>query len=149
MELEPRKLVDTLTFTESDALNLLGKSGISLSIDISKETVVNTDELVDILFLSLIIHAGKSRDTKGISIITSAEKSNIIDAICEGSSFSRRYIQPILTDDDLSIDSHVGLELYTAKLLSSRYGCTIECPESENPEKTIIRITFPEVYVPL
>jgi signal transduction histidine kinase len=147
VEIEPRKLVDTLTFTESDALNLLGKSGIDLSIDISNDTVVYTDDLVDILFLSLIIQAGKSRDTKGISIITSPEKSNIIDVICEGSGFSPRYIQPILTDDNLSLDSHVGLELYTAKLLTSRYGCSIECPESEDTKRTIIRITFPEVNI--
>ncbi len=145
VELEPRKLVDTLTFTESDALNLLGKSSFELSIEISEDTVIYTDDLIDILFLSLIIHAGKSRDTKGISIITSSEKSNTIDVICEGSCLSHRYIHPILTDDDLSLDSHIGLELYTAKLLTSRYGGNIECLESHDSEKTSIRITFPKV----
>jgi hypothetical protein len=142
-ELEPRVLADAVETATRDVEGFLGESGISISLDVDGDACVQADDLLDLMFVSLIIYASKYKDTSKIEFTsTSADNEVSVEASCKGTCFSHERVRRMLDDDEISMDSRIGLELYTVKLLSTRYGCVLSLGPSQTPSESAITISF-------
>ncbi|MHA1769767.1 MAG: sensor histidine kinase [Candidatus Thorarchaeota archaeon] len=141
-ELESRNLMDAVTTAIDDASNLLGDNRIEVDVNITDDAWVMADDLLDLLFASLFVFAGKHGNAKRIRITSSVSDDEVgVNITCESECFSQKRIRQAF-GDDFSLDSLTGLELYTVRLLLSRYNCHMEYPIKSGAVGNAVKIRF-------
>lgn len=140
----PVNVVPLLEEAVESTGNIIGKSNFSVDFNRPDEYSIVADGYLPLVFQSLFIFHTKKRKGEPIKFTISMESDEQCKDITISSTGDeipedqRKFMESEHDFDPASLD----LNLFTAKLLLSRYNATIQCVRNETVSENICTITF-------
>ena len=125
-ELDQVELTNSISRSISTALSFFD-DGVTFDFTSDQIYFMKADDLIELLFLSIIIFLAKSRMNDDLCIsISIIPKADVLEVSIgsEGRTHSQN-VQEFLDHSDVPNDITIDLELYTIRLMMKRYGGTI------------------------
>ena len=140
LEMGPVDLKGALLIAAKNATEFQENRELSIEIGVDQNVNVDADDLLDLLFLSLFIHAAKKEETEDLKIVVDSqpgEDSLVVSVTCSCRALSPEAAN-YLSEEGLPSLTQLGLELFTVKLLLMRYGCQLQCKADDNGENLFL-----------
>ena len=118
------ELSNSITRSISTILTFIDPNSITFDYAPERNYFIEADDLLELLFLSLIIHMVKGRIDVGLNISISIEPASEVLEVSirsRGKKHSQD-VQEFLDRADVPEDITIDLELYTTRLMMKRYG---------------------------
>ncbi len=128
----------------NDATRLLGDEVFSIEMSNETKLSIKADDLLDLVFLSMVIFKVKSSPIEKVRISISADTiDDMVRVICRsiGNPLPKE-VQDMLQKYELKGDVAFDLDLFTMKLLLNRYNGTIQYTHDELARENIFILTF-------
>jgi hypothetical protein len=143
--LYPVNVLPLLEQAIESAEQIIGENSFSVEFNTPNNYSILADGFLSLVFQSLFIyHVKKSKGEKLKFSITlkSAGAQQVISIVSPGEGFSddlKIFMESKQDVDFVALD----LNLYTAKLLLTRYNATIQCEQNENVSENTCILIFP------
>ncbi|MHA1637328.1 MAG: hypothetical protein ACTSUB_04870 [Candidatus Thorarchaeota archaeon] len=144
--LESIQLLEAIETAVSKASQFQESDNIIISVKVDPDVYALADNLIDLLFLSLILNIAKRELLDNVKMdITSSTSSTSygIQFVCSCKALSPEGLS-YLSETGLQVLKHLGLELFTVKLLLARYNCTFQCLTDKSNGDHKFTIHFPK-----